>query len=156
MGAKEDANLKAKADRRAQEIIAIDKSRQHQLARKRELAAAEKAADIEMAKQWMENNKKLVAKERQKEQIISKRNRNNAAVLKKNATDLQAKIKSEREATKAHYCKLYEEQDREHDKFDRYVEKEIAKYAKDGKNVKALAHALRTESDLMSAFYFAR
>jgi len=81
--AKEDANLKAKADRRAQEVIAIDKSRQHQLARKRELAAAEKAADIEMAKQWMENNKKLIIKERQKEQIISKRNRNNAAALGK-------------------------------------------------------------------------
>merc|ERR1719284_1010439 len=56
---KENANLKAKAERRAQEVIAIDKSRQHQLARKRELAAAEKAADIEMAKQWMENNKKM-------------------------------------------------------------------------------------------------
>jgi hypothetical protein len=149
---KEDAALKAKAERREQERIAIDKSRQHQLARKRQLALAEKEADRKMAQQWMENNKKLVAKERQKEQIISKRNRNNAAVLKKNATDLQAKIKSEREATKVHYCKLYEEQDREHDKFDRYVEKEIAKYAKDGKNVKALAHALRKESDLMSAF----
>merc|ERR1711934_969068 len=45
---KESANRKAKADRRAQEVIAIDKSRQHQLARKRELAAAEKAADKEM------------------------------------------------------------------------------------------------------------
>jgi len=150
--AKEDAARKAKAERREQERIAIDKSRQHQLARKRQLAEAEKQADRKMAQQWMQNNKKLVAKERQKEQIISKRNRNNAAVLKKTATDLQTKTKAEREATKAHYCKLYEEQDREHDKFDRYVEKEIAKYAKDGKNVKALAHALRKESDLMSAF----
>merc|ERR1712066_816736 len=76
--AKEDASLKAKAERRAQEIIAIDKSRQHQLARKRELAAAEKEADRQMAEQWMENNKKMIIKERQKEQLISKRNRNNA------------------------------------------------------------------------------
>merc|ERR1712224_1087973 len=72
--AKEDANLKAKADRRAQERIAIDKSRQHQLARKRQLAEAEKEADRVMAGEWVENHKKLVAKERQKEQIISKRN----------------------------------------------------------------------------------
>merc|ERR1712187_904963 len=150
--AKEDASRKAKAERRAQERIAIDKSRQHQLARKRELAEAEKAADREMAKEWRENYKKLVAKERQKEQIISKRNRNNAAILKKTAADLRAKLKADREATQTHYRNLYEEQDREHDKFDRYVEKEIAKYAKDGKNVKALAHALRKESDLMSAF----
>merc|ERR1712025_1397568 len=86
---KENANLKAKAERRAQEVIAIDKSRQHQLARKRELAAGEKKADIEMAKQWMENNKKMIMKERQKEQIISKRNRNNAAALNKMATKLK-------------------------------------------------------------------
>ena len=81
--AKEDASLKAKAARRAQEAIAIDKSRQHQLARKRELAEAEKVADRTMAQEWIENHKKLVAKERQKEQLISKRNRNNAASLKK-------------------------------------------------------------------------
>merc|ERR1711988_1388073 len=83
------------------EVIAIDKSRQHQLARKRELAAAEKAADIEMAKQWMENNKKMIRKERQKEQIIAKRNRNNAAALSKMAKEVKEKKKAEREATKA-------------------------------------------------------
>lgn len=149
---KEDANLKAKADRRAQEVIAIDKSRQHQLARKRELAAAEKAADMEMAKQWMENNKKMIIKERQKEQIIAKRNRNNAAALSKMAKKITAENKAAREATKAHYNNLYAEQDRDQEKFDRYVEKEIAEYAKAGKNVKALAHALRKGTDLMSAF----
>lgn len=149
---KESANRKAKADRRAQEVIAIDKSRQHQLARKRELAAAEKAADKEMAKQWMENNKKMIMKERQKEQIIAKRNRNNAAALGKMAKKLKAENKAAREATKAHYNNLYAEQDREQEKFERYVEKEIAEYGRAGKNVKALAHALRKETDLMSAF----
>jgi len=149
---KENANLKAKADRRAQEVIAIDKSRQHQLARKRELAAAEKAADIEMAKQWMENNKKMIIKERHKEQIIAKRNRNNAAALSKMAKKVKGEKKAAREATKTHYNNLYAEQDREQEKFDRYVEKEIAEYGKAGKNVKALAHALRKGTDLMSAF----
>ena len=64
-------------------MIAIDQSRQHQLARKRELAEAEKAADRQMAQEWIQNHKKLIIKERQKEQLISKRNRNNAAVLNK-------------------------------------------------------------------------
>merc|ERR1719181_1027168 len=149
---KEDASREAKAKRRAQEVIAIDKSRQHQLARKRELAAAEKKADREMAKEWMAHNKKMIAKERQKEQLISKRNRNNAAALNKMATKLKKEKIAEREATKAHYNNLYAEQDKEQEKFDRYVEKEIQEYGKAGKNVKALAHALRKGTDLMSAF----
>merc|ERR1711939_245410 len=134
------------------ERIAIDKSRQHQLARKRELAEAEKAADKAMAREWVENHKKLVAKERQKEQIISKRNRNNAANLQKMAAKNQAERLAAREATKAHYRKVYEDQDKEQDKFDRYVEQEIRQYSKAGKNIKALGHALRKESDLMPAF----
>merc|ERR1712025_924817 len=149
---KEDAALKAKAERRAQERIAIDKSRQHQLARKRELAEAEKVADRKMAQEWIENHKKLIAKERQKEQLISKRNRNNAAALKKMAGELQTQKKEEREATKSYYQNVYKTQDKEQDKFDRYVEEEIGKYHRDGKNVKALAQALRKESDLMAAF----
>jgi len=68
------------------------------------------------------------------------------------AKKLKAENKAAREATKAHYKNLYAEQDREQDKFDRYVEKEIAEYGKAGKNVKALAHALRKGTDLMSAF----
>merc|ERR1719181_858700 len=98
---KEDASREAKAKRRAQEVIAIDKSRQHQLARKRELAAAEKKADRETAKEWMAHNKKMIAKERQKEQLISKRNRKNAAALNKMATKLKKEKIAEREATKA-------------------------------------------------------
>jgi len=150
--AKEDAALKAKAERRAQERIAIDKSRQHQLARKRELAEAEKEADRVMAGEWVENHKKLVTKERQKEQIISKRNRNNAAALQKMAVKMQNERTAAREATKAYYQKVYEDQDKEQDQFDRYVEQEIREYSKSGKNIKALGHALRKESDLMPAF----
>merc|ERR1712100_178763 len=134
--AKEDANLKAKAERRAQERIAIDKSRQHQLARKRQLAEAEKKADKEMSEEWIINHRKLVAKERQKEQLISKRNRNNAAALKTAAANLRAEEKLARESQKSYYKKLYADQDVEQDKFDRYVEQEIATYAKDGKNIK--------------------
>jgi len=150
--AKEDAALRAKAERRAQERIAIDKSRQHQLERKRKLAEAEKVADRTMAQEWIENHKKLIAKERQKEQLISKRNRNNAAALTKMAVKLQEEKKAEREATKSYYQNVFKTQDQEQDEFDRYVEKEIGKYHKEGKNIKALAHALRKESDLMAAF----
>ena len=57
-----------------------------------------------------------------------------------------------REATKAHYRKVYKNQDKEQDQFDRYVEQEIRQYSKAGKNIKALGHALRKESDLMAAF----
>ena len=68
------------------------------------------------------------------------------------AVKLQTQKKADREETKYYYQKLYKKQDDEQDKFDRYVETEIGKYHRDGKNVKALAHALRKESDLMAAF----
>ena len=68
------------------------------------------------------------------------------------ANKLQTEKKADREATKSYYQNVYKTQDKEQAKFDSYVEKEIGKYHKEGKNVKALAHALRKESDLMAAF----
>lgn len=149
---KEEEGRLRKIERQRQEMEAIDKSRQNQLARKRELALAEKAADNQMAAEWLAHNRKMIAKETEKEQMISQRKRDNSRSLAKMAKTVKAQKLAKRQATKNYYNAKFAADAKKREEYDNYVKDEIRKYAKSGKNVKALAHALKPQTDLMSAF----
>merc|ERR1711976_89732 len=135
-----------------QEMEAIDASRQHQMARRRELALAEKEADKQMAAEWLAHNRKMIAKEMEKEQKLDQRNRDNAKTLKNMANKAKSERLAAKQAEKEYYRSKFATEAKEKEKYDKYVQQEIHKYAKAGKNVKALAHALKSQSDLMPAF----
>ena len=61
----------------------VAKVQKKQMAHKLELAAAKQAADRQSDRDWVAYNRKMDAYERHQQQLISKRNRQNALALKK-------------------------------------------------------------------------
>merc|ERR1712170_74217 len=99
-----------------------------------------------MAAEWLAHNRKMIAKEMEKEQKLDQRNRDNAKTLKNMANKAKSERLAANQAEKEYYRSKFATEAKENEKYD---QQEIHKYAKAGKNVKALAHALKSQSDLM-------
>lgn len=141
----------AKLDHRQQEMQACHESRQQQLRRKQILKDEEAEADRTMVAEWMSHNQRLALKEQQKIQQKRQQKQKLARGLQQKEREIRAKLLEEREMERQSEQKIFADSDKNALQFEQFLHAEVDRYAKAGKNTKALTSALKGGPDLLPA-----
>eukprot|EP00750_Incisomonas_marina_P031669 INCI8273.3.p1 GENE.INCI8273.3~~INCI8273.3.p1 ORF type:complete len:470 (+),score=149.55 INCI8273.3:194-1603(+) len=140
-----------KIDRRRAEMEACDRSRQHQLERKRVLRQEELEADRNMVAEWMDHNDRMKMKELQKQQRLREIKERNAKGLLQLTASQKRALQKQREDERLSEQEIFRKSDQNALEFEEYLHKQVEEYRKAGKNTKALQSALKAAPDLLPA-----
>eukprot|EP00232_Nephroselmis_pyriformis_P004521 CAMPEP_0182913374 /NCGR_PEP_ID=MMETSP0034_2-20130328/38008_1 /TAXON_ID=156128 /ORGANISM="Nephroselmis pyriformis, Strain CCMP717" /LENGTH=471 /DNA_ID=CAMNT_0025050093 /DNA_START=149 /DNA_END=1564 /DNA_ORIENTATION=- len=147
---KEDMREQEKAERRAKEFVAIDRSRQQQLAIRAAMKDMEKTEEMEYVSEWNARNEEIkMEEEHEKRERMDKAKRLQAAQLrqvdKKAAKKAALKVRDLEDAARTRV--LIAEDDM---MFDQYSKVCMEEWALQGKSIKPMVLGLQKRSEITS------